>query len=457
MSQEKKQAPKVGLLGRLAIHFKMITKEQLMRCLREQNMRVPPDRLGQVLLDGGYITEDQLAQLLKKQEELKQRSGDKGAPKQEAPAQTEAASPASKPAPAPPVKPMTEAPPTRSGIPGELWVLIRDAHKDGASDIHFQTGSKPFIRRGGNVQMVGSEPLAADTIIQLIEAMLDDAKIKILQTEGQVDGGWDIAPGLRSRYNCFEGVRVPGVLLGLVTTEIPTLDDLGLPSILARLTGFHQGLVLITGPAGCGKSSTVAALIQLMNEERKENILILEDPTEFIYRPHSCNILQRQIPDHSASYASALRAALREDPDVIVIGEMRDLETVSLALSAAETGHLVLGTMHTRDVPGTVERVIGIFPPDQQGQVRSMLSESLRGVVSQRLLKRAEGKGRIPAVEILFNNHAVGNMIRENRTFQLGNILQMSHSQGMCSMKDSLARLQAEGLVTRKEVARAQA
>ena len=352
-------------------------------------------------------------------------------------------------------KDLSEAPPSRSGIPGALWILLRDAHRDGASDIHFQSGSKPFIRRLGQVQMVGSEPLEQAVVIQLIEAMLDDAKIATLQKEGQVDGGWDIGDGLRCRYNCFEGVRGPGVVLRLVPMAIPTLEDLGLPSILARLTGFHQGLVLITGPAGCGKSSTVAALIQLMNEERKENILVLEDPTEFIYRPHACNIVQRQIPDHSASYASALRAALREDPDVILIGEMRDLETVSLALSAAETGHLVLGTMHTRDVAGTVERVIGIFPPDQQGQVRSMLSESLRGVVSQKLLKRAEGKGRVPAVEILFNNHAVGNLIRENRTFQLGNILQMSHSQGMCSMKDSLAQLQKAGLVTRKEVARA--
>lgn len=452
MSEEKKQAPRVGLIGRLAIHFKMITKEQLLRCLREQNMKVPPDRLGQVLLEGGYITQSQLDQLLRKQEELKQRSPDK-APAREAPAP---AAVAARPRPPAAVhKDLSEAPPSRSGIPGALWILLRDAHRDGASDIHFQSGSKPFIRRLGQVQMVGSEPLEQAVVIQLIEAMLDDAKIATLQKEGQVDGGWDIGDGLRCRYNCFEGVRGPGVVLRLVPMAIPTLEDLGLPSILARLTGFHQGLVLITGPAGCGKSSTVAALIQLMNEERKENILVLEDPTEFIYRPHACNIVQRQIPDHSASYASALRAALREDPDVIVIGEMRDLETVSLALSAAETGHLVLGTMHTRDVAGTVERVIGIFPPDQQGQVRSMLSESLRGVVSQKLLKRAEGKGRVPAVEILFNNHAVGNLIRENRTFQLGNILQMSHSQGMCSMKDSLAQLQKAGLVTRKEVARA--
>jgi twitching motility protein PilT len=452
VSDEKTQAPRVGLIGRLAIHFKMITKEQLLRCLREQNMKVPPDRLGQVLLEGGYINQSQLDQLLKKQDELNKRSADKG-PAREAPAAAASAAP---PRPVAPARtPLRESPPSRSGIPGALWSLLRDAQRVGASDVHFQAGSKPFIRRMGRIQMVGTEPLGSDVVIQLIEAMLDDAKIKALQTDGQVDGGWDVGDGLRCRYNCFEGVRGPGVVLRLVPMSIPTLEELGLPSILARLTGFHQGLVLITGPAGCGKSSTVAALIQLMNEERKENILVLEDPTEFVYRPHACNILQRQIPDHSTSYASALRAALREDPDVIVIGEMRDLETVSLALSAAETGHLVLGTMHTRDVAGTVERVIGIFPPDQQGQVRSMLSESLRGVVSQKLLRRAEGKGRVPAVEILFNNHAVGNLIRDNRTFQLGNILQMSHSQGMCSMKDSLARLQADGLVTRKEVARA--
>lgn len=460
MGDEQKKAPRVGLLGRLALHYGMITKGQLLECLRAQASGMPPDRLGKVLLEDGYITNEQLDKLVRKQAELKQRSSEKSkAPQQgeEASGPTEGEKPKAAPRPVVKSKPLSEAPPQGSGVPGEIWVSLRDAHQDGASDVHFQTGSKPFIRRSGRIQMIGAEPMARDVVIQLVEAILDDAKLSLLQEEGQVDGGWDMGEGLRCRYNCFEGIRGPGVVLRLVPTVIPTLEDLGLPSILARFTGYSQGLVLVTGPAGCGKSSTVAALVQLLNEERKENILILEDPTEFIYHPESCNILQRQIPDHSTTYATALRAALREDPDVIVIGEMRDLETVSLALSAAETGHLVLGTMHTRDGPGTVERVIGIFPPDQQGQVRSMLSESLRGVVSQRLLRRAEGKGRVPAVEILFNNHAVANQIRENRTYQLGNIMQMGHAQGMCSMKDSLIRLQEEGTVTKKEVARAQA
>ena len=456
MGDEQKKAPRVGLLGRLALHYGMITKGQLLECLRAQASGMPPDRLGKVLLEDGYITRDQLDKLIRKQAELKQRSSEKPQGPQEAET-PKAEKLKAAPRPVVAARPMGEAPPQGSAVPGEIWVRLRDAHRDGASDIHFQTGSKPFIRRGGRIQMVGADPMDRDTVIQLVEAILDDAKLTLLQEEGQVDGGWDLGEGLRCRYNCFEGIRGPGVVLRLVPTEIPTLEELGLPSILARFTGFSQGLVLVTGPAGCGKSSTVAALVQLINEERKENILILEDPTEFIYHPDSCNILQRQIPDHSTTYATALRAALREDPDVIVIGEMRDLETVSLALSAAETGHLVLGTMHTRDAPGTVERVIGIFPPDQQGQVRSMLSESLRGVVSQRLLRRAEGKGRVPAVEILFNNHAVANQIRENRTYQLGNIMQMGHSQGMCSLKDSMIRLMEAGTVTKKEVARAQA
>jgi len=449
LSDTKNQPPRVGLLGRLAIHYEMITREQLLTCIRTQSRQVPPDRIGKLLVEAGYLSNDQLERLVRKQEELRVKSKEKST--------EEAVKDPPSPAQVAPAKPLAQTPPPGSGFPADLWVLLRDAHQNGASDIHFQTGSKPFVRRFGRVQMVGVDPMGRESVVGLTEAILDAAQLKLLTEDGQVDGGWDLGDGLRCRYNCFEGVRGPGVVLRLVPTTIPTLDELGLPSILARLTGFHQGLVLVTGPAGCGKSSTVAALIQLMNEERKENILVLEDPSEFIYHPRSCNILQRQIPDHSASYATALRAALREDPDVIVIGEMRDLETVSLALSAAETGHLVLGTMHTRDAPGTVERIIGIFPPDQQGQVRSMLSESLRGVVSQRLLEKAEGKWRVPAVEILFNNPAVANLIRENRTFQLGNVMQMGHSQGMRSMKDSLLVLLKDGTVTRKEVARAQA
>lgn len=444
MSDEKKQAPRIGLLGRLAVHYGMITKEQLAQCMRKQGRQMPPQLLGKVLMEEDYITQAQLDQLVRKQEEMQQRAREKTAEEDSV-----------APAP-PPAKPLAQAPPQDVRIPQEFWTLLRDAQRDGASDLHLQSGSKPFVRRNGRLQMVGADPVSTEQVVEMVDAVLDDSQIDVLKREGQIDGGWNVGDGLRCRFNCFESIRGPGVVLRLVPGEVPSLEELGLPSILARLTGFNQGLVLVTGPAGCGKSSTVAALVQLMNEERKENILILEDPTEFIYTPRSCNILQRQIPDHSASYATALRAALREDPDVIVIGEMRDLETVSLALSAAETGHLVLGTMHTRNAPGTVERVIGIFPPDQQGQVRSMLSESMRGVVSQRLLRRSDGKGRVPAVEILFNNHAIGNLIRENRTFQLGNMMQMGHSQGMCSMKDSLARLQSEGIVTRKEVARAQ-
>lgn len=444
---EERAAPQVGLIGRLAVHYGMVTREQLARCLRTQGAAVPPQRLGDILVAQGYLKQEQLDRLVRKQQQLqaKARTRPDG---EEAPS-------AGEPEPVQPS--LSREPPAGVSVPGMFWVLLRDAQRDGASDLHIQAGSKPFVRRQGLVRMVGAEPLEAGPVRELLDAILDPPQREALRREGQVDGGWNVGEGLRCRFNCFEAMRGPGVVLRLVPARVPTLETLGLPGILARFTGFSQGLVLVTGPAGCGKSSTVAALVQLVNEERKENILVLEDPIEFVYRPAGCNILQRQVPEHSASYATALRAALREDPDVIVIGEMRDLETVSLALSAAETGHLVLGTMHTRDAPGTVERVIGIFPPDQQGQVRSMLSESLRGVVSQRLLLRADGKGRVPALEILFNNHAIANLIRENRTFQIANLMQMGHTQGMCTMKDSCTRLALEGVVTRQEVALAQA
>jgi twitching motility protein PilT len=239
-----------------------------------------------------------------------------------------------------------------------------------------------------------------------------------------------------------------------IPPEAPSLDDLGLPLALARFVNFHQGMVLVTGPAGCGKSSTLAALVDLINEERHEHILTIEDPIEYLHPSKRCLVNQRSVHSHTESFARALRGALREDPDVIVVGELRDLETISLALSAAETGHLVLATLHTNNAIRTLNRIIGAFPADQQGQIRMMISESLRVVISQRLIPRADGQGRVAAIENLVINRAVGNLIRENKTFQIHSVLQTGASQGMMLLDDSIKALLDAGTITRDEALR---
>jgi twitching motility protein PilT len=254
--------------------------------------------------------------------------------------------------------------------------------------------------------------------------------------------------------NAFREQRGLDAVFRAVPAEPPTLAELGLPASLAKFTNYHQGMVLVTGPANCGKSSTLAALVRILNEERRDHILTIEDPIEFVHGSKRCVVNQRSVGPHTGSFARALRAALREDPDVIVIGELRDFETVSLALTAAETGHLVLGTLHTNGAIRTINRIVGVFPADQQEQVRSMVSESLRAVVSQRLVATADGAGRVPALEILVVNKAAGNLIRENKTFQLHSQLQMGASQGMCLLDDSLNKLVKEKLVAKEEALR---
>jgi twitching motility protein PilT len=269
---------------------------------------------------------------------------------------------------------------------------------------------------------------------------------------GDAEMIWELKDQLRLRVSCFRSARGPGAVFRIVPSDIPTLEDLGLPRIVARLATYHQGLALIAGAAGSGKTSTVAALVNLINEERKQHIIILEELIEFVHKPINSNVIHRQIPEHSDTFAGALKAAFREDPDVIVIGEMRDLETISLAMSAAETGHLVLATVHTTDCVGTIDRIIGAYPYSQQAQIRAMLSESLRGIVSQKLVLRADNMGRVPAVEVVFNTPGVAQLIRSGTTFQIPNAIQMGREVGMRQFSDSLARLARVGLIKPQEV-----
>jgi twitching motility protein PilT len=310
------------------------------------------------------------------------------------------------------------------------------------------------MRLHGQMSDLDSAPLPARTAERLVTEILNPEQLEALRDRGQVDFAYTLPGKGRFRSNAYRQQRGMDAVFRVIPPRPPTLEDLGLPSSLSRLANYHQGMVLLTGPAGCGKSSTLAALLNIINEDRHDHIITIEDPIEYIHPSKKCVVNQRQVGPHTGSFARALRGALREDPDVIAIGELRDLETISLALTAAETGHLVLATLHTNNSIRTVNRILGVFPPSQQDQIRTMVSESLRAVVSQRLVARADGHGRVPALEILMANKAVGNLIRENKTFQIKSVLQTGASHGMYMLDASLAELLKTKVITREEAVR---
>ena len=303
------------------------------------------------------------------------------------------------------------------------------------------SGAPLRFRVRGTLYDHGSELLDAEQAEALLLPALSELDRARFEELGEQDFCYALPEVGRFRANVYRQLRGTDGAFRFIRPEPPTLDSLGLPSMLAKFTTFHQGMVLLTGPASCGKSSTMSALVNLINEERAEHILTIEDPIECLHSSKRCLVNQRSVRRHTESFGRALRGALREDPDVIVIGELRDRETISLALSAAETGHFVLATLHTDNAVGTVNRLVGAFPPDQQEQVRSMLSESLKAVISQRLLPTADEQGMVPALEVMIVNRAVGNLIREQKTVQIKSLLQTGTSQGMCLLDHSLAQL----------------
>ena len=332
--------------------------------------------------------------------------------------------------------------------------LLEQCLKLGASDLHLHSGAPLSARLHGEIHPLSHEPLKSEDAQRLVQGVLTDVQRDALDQNLQLDWAFEI-PGIgRFRANAYRQQRGFDAVFRLLNAEPPNLEALNMPDALERLAEFHQGLVLFTGPSGCGKSSTMAALVDRINLQRHDHILTIEDPVEYVHPSAQCNVTQREVGAQTESFERALRAALREDPDVIVIGELRDLETISMAITAAETGHLVLGTLHTSNAVRTVNRLLSVFPPEQQAQVRVMLSESLRAVVSQRLVQRADGKGRVPAVEVMFNNSAIGNLIRENRTHQIKSLLQTGGSQGQRLLDMSLKALVEDKVITREEAIR---
>ncbi|MEO6870801.1 MAG: PilT/PilU family type 4a pilus ATPase, partial [Chthoniobacterales bacterium] len=295
----------------------------------------------------------------------------------------------------------------------------------GASDIHLGVNAPPLWRLHGTLQPIWPDmpKLTAENTHALALGFLNDQQLEQLRERGDVDFAYATTFG-RFRTSVVRQRLGLDLVFRVVSTEVRTMDELGLPESLKLLTRFQNGLILVTGSVGSGKSTTLAALVEQVNIERREHIITLEDPIEYVFQPKGCHITQREVHTHTKSFGAALRGSLREDPDVIMVGEMRDLETISLAITASETGHLVLGTLHTGNASRTLDRLLDVFPVDQQDQIRVMVSESLRGVISQQLIPRLDGEGRVLALEILTNTPAVANVIREAKTYMLPGIIQ---------------------------------
>lgn len=328
-----------------------------------------------------------------------------------------------------------------------LEALLKITVNDGASDLHLTVGAPPCYRLHGRMTPLNYAPLDQETMRDVVASILTGEQQNIFRDKNDLDFSLEVAELARFRVNVFTGRRGTGAVFRVIPTKIKTAKDLGLPQVVQDLSKLSNGLVLVTGPTGSGKSTTLAALIDIINETRHEHILTIEDPIEFVHPHKNCIVNQREVKQHTESFATALRAALREDPDVILVGEMRDLETIQLAISAAETGHIVFGTLHTSSAPQTIDRIIDVFPPHQQQQVRTMLSESLEAVISQTLLPKIGG-GRIAALEIMLATTAVRNLIREAKSFQIPSVIETNTNLGMQTLEQALQHLLHEGKIT---------
>ena len=367
-------------------------------------------------------------------------------------AEPKSSAPAAEPkrhAPAPEPRPRAVTAPSFTG--GDMESILRHMVESGASDVHLSSGSVPVLRIHGEIHFLRERGvLSSDEIRRLVYSILDEETRATFEEKHDADCAYEI-PGLsRFRVNVFEDRHGVGCVVRTIPVSIQTASELGLSQAVLDLCFLTKGLVLATGPTGSGKSTTLAAMVDHINKNRSDHIVTIEDPIEFVHENQKCLVNQRQVGRHTRSFKAALRAALREDPDIVLVGELRDLETIAIAIETAETGHLVFGTLHTTTAVATVDRIIDQFPPDQQAQIRVMLADALKGVVAQVLCKK-KGGGRVAAFEILIGTSALASLIREGKTFQIPSIMQTSKKLGMTTMNDSLFSLVKEGLVEPRE------
>jgi twitching motility protein PilT len=333
----------------------------------------------------------------------------------------------------------------------DLDAILRHAHESDASDIHIVAGEPASLRVHQVMTPMSEEPMSPEFVASMFEKMSTKETRETFAREKDADFSYEV-PGLaRYRVNAHMQKGVIGLALRAIKTKVPPLNALALPEVIARLTYLPRGLVLVTGDTGSGKSTTLAAMIQAMNQRYRKHIITLEDPVEYMFESDQCLIEQRELGRDMISFASGLKHALRQDPDIILVGEMRDLETTGLAISAAETGHLVLSTLHTVNASQTVSRIIDMYPGGQQNQIRSMLSTTLQAVISQTLFTRSDRPGMVPAVETLLCTPAVRNLIRENKIFEIPNVIETSRAIGMCSLDASIAELYFNGTISKED------
>ncbi len=321
----------------------------------------------------------------------------------------------------------------------------------GASDLHLVSGQQPVMRLHGELERVKYKVLENDELKAMLYEIAPENKIKVFEETGDVDFGYEIPGVARYRANFFNQKYGCAAVFRQIPTKILTAQDLGLPPILTRASMLHKGLILVTGPTGSGKSTTMAAMLDHANKNRKDHVITVEDPIEFVHQSQGCVINHREVGLHTKSFAAALKGALREDPDIILVGEMRDLETIRLAVEAAATGHLVFGTLHTTNAAKTVDRVIEVFPHEEQGQIRNTLSTSLKIVVAQNLFKRIDKKGRCAALEIMVCTPAISNLIRESKTFQIPSTIQVGKKFGMQTLDDAIMEVLSKKWISPEE------
>lgn len=333
----------------------------------------------------------------------------------------------------------------------DITELLVFAKKNKASDLHLSTNNPPVLRVHGEMMPMKMEPMEANQIKELLYSVMSEMQRSDYERDLELDFALSLGSDMRFRINAFNTNNGPAAVFRSIPTEILSLEQLNAPPILQELSMRSKGLILVTGPTGSGKSTTLAAMVDYINQNSSKHILTIEDPIEFVHRSKRSLINQREIGSSTKSFPHALKSALREDPDVILVGEMRDLETIQLAMTAAETGHLVLGTLHTNSAPKTVDRIIDVFPANDKEMIRAMLSVSLEAAVTQTLLKRADGGGRVAAHEILLATPPIRNLIRENKIPQIASMMQTGSKIGMCTMKDTVQRLLDDGIISADE------